>query len=367
VRSFDDLPMGKHTQVSPTGPVPLLQSPVAVSTHTEWDALREVVLGIAAGAQVPRVKDESLHAVDYGAVPDAEFARIQVGPYPRRIIEETEEDLETFAAQLRQLGIRVHRPATADFSVRRQVGRWYVDGYSAYCPRDTVLTVGTHAIETPMALRHRQDEARLLRHIVQTVRAPAPLLLDSLYDRSTLGVPTLRNDEPVFDAANCLKCGRDILFLIANTGNQAGADWLQAFLGSRYRVHPLRDIYAFVHIDSSIVPLRPGLVLLNAERVNEHNMPAFLRSWDKIYAPEPASIPCEAGWGAASKWIALNLLSLSPELVVVEQRQTALMRALARHGIQSLPIQLRHARTMKGGPHCVTLDLVRDGILEDYS
>jgi scyllo-inosamine-4-phosphate amidinotransferase 1 len=300
-------------------------------------------------------------------MPNEEFAKIPVGPYPRRIIEETEEDLETFAEALRKLGIRVHRPATADFSEVRQVGRWRVDGYAAYCPRDTILTVGTHAIETPMALRHRQDEARLLRHIMRTVRAPVPQLLDSIYDRSTLGVPTLRNDEPVFDAANSLKCGRDILFLIANTGNQAGADWLQSFLGAEYRVHPVRGVYAFVHVDSTIVPLRPGLVLLNPERVNESNMPAFLRRWDKIYAPEPVSIAADPAWGPASKWIALNLLSLSPELVVVEKHQTGLMRELARHGIESLPIQLRHTRTMKGGPHCVTLDLVRDGNLEDYS
>ena len=345
----------------------MIPTPVEVQTHNEWDPLREVVVGIAAGAQVPTVKDESLHAVDYGAMPDEEFARIPVGPYPRRIIEETEEDLETFAEQLRKLGIRVHRPARADFSAVRLVGRWRVDGYAAYCPRDTVLTVGTHAIEAPMALRHRQDEARLLRHIMRTVRAPVPQLLDSLYDRSTLGVPTLRNDEPVFDAANCLKCGRDILFLIANTGNQAGADWLQAFLGLEYRVHPVRGVYAFVHVDSTIVPLRPGLVLLNPERVNAANMPPFLRRWDKIYAPEPLSVPADPAWGPASKWIALNLLSLSPELVAIEKRQTSLMRELARHGIESLPIQLRHTRTMKGGPHCVTLDLVRDGAFEDYS
>lgn len=340
---------------------------ITVSTHSEWQPLRRVVVGRACGAQVPRVKDESLHAVDYGALSDAAFEAIATGPLPRRVIEETEEDLARFVEQLESLGIQVDRPAPADFSEIRTVGRWRVDGYSAYCPRDTVFTVGHHAIETPMALRHRQDEARLLRHIVQTVQAPRPQLLDSLYNRSTLGVPTLCNDEPVFDAANCLKLGRDILFLIANTGNQAGADWLQEFLGPPYRVHPVRDVYAFVHIDSTIVPLRPGLVLLNPERVNERNMPQYLRRWDKIYAPPPVSLPADPAWSPASKWIGLNLLSLSPELVVVEEHQTGLMRELKSHGIDSLPIRLRHTRTMKGGPHCATLDLIRDGELEDYS
>lgn len=340
---------------------------IAVHTHNEWDPLREVIVGSAVGAQIPTVKDESLHSVDYGHLDDEHFARVPTGPYPKRVIEESNEDLDAFATGLRQLGIRVHRPAVAGFQTPYRTPDWAVDGYYAYCPRDTILTVGTQAIETPMALRHRQNEAeRLFGHLLQTVRVPRPRLLDSLYDRSTLGVPTLRNDEPVFDAANCLKLGRDILFLISNTGNQAGADWLQEHLGPDYRVHAIRGVYSFVHVDSTIVPLRPGLVLLCPERVREDNLPPYFRSWDKLYAPPPQTVPCDPTLGPASKWIALNCLSLRPDLVAVEQSQTGLMRELERRGIEPFPVRLRHMRTMSGGPHCVTLDLVRDGTLEDY-
>ncbi len=340
---------------------------IAIHTHNEWDPLREIVVGCATGAQIPTVKDESLHSVDYGHLSKERFLAAPSGPYPKRVIEESNEDLDAFAETLRALGIRVHRPAAVDFRERYSTPDWSVDGYYAYCPRDTVLTVGEQAIETPMALRHRQNEAaRLFAHLFPTIRAPRPRLLDSLYDRSTLGVPTLRNDEPVFDAANCLKLGEDILFLISNTGNQAGADWLQAHLGSRYRVHPIRGVYSFVHVDSTIVPLRPGLVLLCPERVREDNLPPYFRSWDKIWAPPPETVPCDPTLGPASKWIALNCLSVRPDLVAVEASQTSLMRIFERHGITPLPVRLRHMRTMSGGPHCVTLDLVRDGGLEDY-
>ncbi|MCE9616094.1 MAG: inosamine-phosphate amidinotransferase 1 [Lentisphaerae bacterium] len=340
---------------------------VAVHTHTEWGRLREVVVGIAEGARIPTVKDVALHSINYGHLSDAEFARVPTGSFPPRVIEEATEDLEDFAQALRGLGIGVHRPRAADFSERHTTPDWSVDGCHAYCPRDTILTVGQQAIETPMVLRHRQTEARLYRHLVDTVRAPVPRLLDSLYDYSTLGVPTLRNEEPAFDAANCLKFGRDILFLISNTGNEAGREWLQAHLGPAYRVHPVRDVYSFVHIDSTIIPLRPGLVLLNPARVNETNIPAYFKSWDKLYAPEPDEVPFEPGWCGASKWIALNCLSLAPDLVAVEQGQTGLMRVFERHGLQCLPVRMRHARTMGGGLHCVTLDLVREGPLEDYA
>ena len=264
------------------------------------------------------------------------------------------------------MGIKVHRPAEPDFTEIYETEDWKVDGYYAYCPRDTILTVGERALETPMTLRHRQDEARFYRHLVDTESAPRPRLLDSIYDRSTLGVPTLRDDEPVFDAANCLKCGEDILFLISNTGNQAGADWLQEYLGPRYRVHPMRGIYSFIHVDSTIVPLRPGLVLFCPTRVNENNMPEFFRNWDKIFAPEPIEVPYDPAWSPASKWIAINLVSLAPDLVVVEKNQTNLMRLLEGYGIDSYPLQLRHMRTLAGGPHCISLDLIRDGTLEDY-
>ena len=58
------------------------------------------------------------------------------------------------------VGIRVHRPPPTDFTRIYRTQDWAVDGHYAYCPRDTILTVGTRAIEAPMAMRHRQDEAR---------------------------------------------------------------------------------------------------------------------------------------------------------------------------------------------------------------
>jgi scyllo-inosamine-4-phosphate amidinotransferase 1 len=324
-------------------------------------------VGIATGAQIPTIRDHSLHCVDYGLHSDEDFRQIKTGPYPSQIIEESNEDLDNLAEALTNLGVRVHRPPETDFSAIYSTPDWSVDGYHAYCPRDSILTVGTQAIETPMTLRHRANEARIYRSIVDTVPAPKPRLLDSIYDRTVRGVPTLKNHEPIFDAANCLKCGTDILFLISNTGNEAGAEWLRQHLGSRYRVHSVRDVYCFIHIDSTILPLRPGLVLLCPERVNERNMPQYFRNWDKIYAPEPVKMACEPEWNPASKWVSMNVFSIRPDLVVVEERQIPLIKLLERHGIGVLPIRLRHMRTMGGGPHCVTLDLVRTGTLEDYS
>ena len=62
----------------------------------------------------------------------------------------------------------------------------------------------------------------------------------------------------------------------------------------------------------------------------------------------------------------MNLLSINPECVVIDQDQVPLMRILEKHGIESIPLPARQARSMSGGFHCNTLDVKRKGGLEDY-
>jgi len=39
---------------------------------------------------------------------------------------------------------------------------------------------------------------------------------------------------------------------------------------------------------------------------------------------------------------------------------------MEKHGVTPVPVQMRHMRTLAGGPHCVSQDLVREGKLESY-
>jgi glycine amidinotransferase/scyllo-inosamine-4-phosphate amidinotransferase 1 len=62
----------------------------------------------------------------------------------------------------------------------------------------------------------------------------------------------------------------------------------------------------------------------------------------------------------ASKWIALNMLSINADTVIVDAAQAKLIQTLENHGLTVIPHTLRHSRTLGGGFHCVTLDLVRE-------
>jgi N-dimethylarginine dimethylaminohydrolase len=56
----------------------------------------------------------------------------------------------------------------------------------------------------------------------------------------------------------------------------------------------------------------------------------------------------------------MNMLSIDENTVVIDAAQTQLIKDLDRCGITSIPLTLRHSRTLGGSFHCVTLDLVRE-------
>jgi len=196
------------------------------------------------------------------------------------------------------------------------------------------------------------------------------MLLDSLFEGADLNKPTPRNDEPAFDAANVLRFGQDLIYLVSATGNELGGRWLQSILGEQFRLHFFKDVYYGSHIDSTLVGLRPGLVLANPARVNDETLPKILKQWKVIYSPPMENTDrYNADYLAksiGSDWIDMNVFSINPNLVVVDQSQPSLIRLLEKEGLDAIPLRLRHSKMLGGGPHCVTLDVRRAGTLERY-
>jgi scyllo-inosamine-4-phosphate amidinotransferase 1 len=343
----------------------------AVDVHNEWDPLEEVVIGTTTGARVP-TGDRSLLAIEFADLGSP--AAIPSGPYAAQILDETEAELEALCAVLTDLGVTVRRPGWRDTAAEFSTPDWRSDGFYDYCPRDALLPLGDTIIETPMVLRSRFLEPLAYKELLleyfasgaRWISAPKPRLDDSMYAPEAPAGERLLDLEPAFDAANVLRFGTDILYLVSDSGNLKGARWLQSAIGDAYTVHPCRDIYASTHVDSTIVPLQPGLVLLNPARVSDETIPDFLRGWDRIYCPDLVDIGYAGPRPYCSVWIGMNLLVVRPGLVVADDRQRELIRVLEAHGIEVIPLRLTHSRTLGGGFHCVSLDVRRSGRLETY-
>ena len=302
-----------------------------INSNNEWGSLKEIILGTATNAHWPKnckVFRNLENTTSWKETP------VPCGLLDHRIVDETNEDLEKFKECLESLSIQVHRPKNLDFQT--------FDGMYNYCPRDRVLIVGNNIIDAPMLYPTRKKELDALVHLFNN------------------NVITCSESDVVFDAANICRLGNDLLYLVSESGNRQGARWLQEVLPN-HKVHLLDNIYSGVHIDSTISPVREGLVVLNADRITNDNIPSVLKSWDKIWMNGDDIVPQEfIGYPYASKYIALNFLTVNSNLIICDPKQTKLRQKLSNYKVDSIGVDLRHSRTLGGGHPCVTLDLVRD-------
>jgi glycine amidinotransferase/scyllo-inosamine-4-phosphate amidinotransferase 1 len=301
-----------------------------ISTFNEWDPLKKIVVGDASFANWPR--HDPVFAQESKKTLWKETP-VPSGAVPQWIIDESNEDLQRLADTLTQLGVEVERPTPMNFQTH--------DGMYNYCPRDRLLVYGNTIVDPAMMYPCRDMELQCYHDIV---------------DQAEHYHFMPRNEGLTLDAANVCRLDDKMLFLESDSGNRAAYNWLCGIFPS-VEIE-LCNFYAGVHIDSTVVPLREGLVMLNAARVNENNCPQVFKTWDKIYVDEVVAQGFYQ-YPYASKWIAMNMLVIDPHTVIVDKNQSELIRKLEQWNFTTVPLELRHSRTLGGGFHCVTLDLIR--------
>lgn len=299
-----------------------------IFSRNEWDQLKTCIVGRADNANWPRwdpVFQSELAQAPWRESPPPR------GPVPEWIIEEANQDLEILSDTLTELGVEVLRPDDFNFQAH--------DGMYNYCPRDRFLVWEDKVVDVAMLYPCRDMERQCYNHI-----------FDSLIEMP-------RHQGLILDAANIARLNDTWLYLESSSGNRAAYDWLcQAFPQVNIE---LCNFYRGVHIDSTVLPLREGLVLLNGSRVNDTNMPKAIKNWDKIYVNDVVERDFYQ-YPYASKWIGINLLVVSPDTVIVDKKQTEVIRQLEDHKFTVVPLELRHSRTLGGGFHCTTLDIRRE-------
>ncbi|GAA4080223.1 hypothetical protein GCM10022233_70520 [Streptomyces shaanxiensis] len=83
--------------------------------------------------------------------------------------------------------------------------------------------------------------------------------------------------EPVFDAADFVRAGRDLFVTRSNVTNRMGIEWLGRHLGPVYRIHEIESrCRTPMHIDTTFVPLAPGKALVNPEYIDVGRLPDVL-------------------------------------------------------------------------------------------
>jgi glycine amidinotransferase len=388
-----------------------------INSHNEWDRLIEVVVGTATGtsATLEWHKEEKIDEKVY-----EEALEICRQATPKRILDETNEDLSNLAKTISDWGAKVYRPNVHDISKIYSSPFWSSNGNNVYNVRDLNLVVGNNVIESPSQQISRYFESTTLYDIwykyfdegFTWISAPRPILKkdplqpyyrdekertltdEDLKHKELTGgrlekLHRLSENEILFEAANTLRMGKDLIYLVSSSGNYKGAKWLRSVLKNEYNVHITDKLYRASHIDSTLMCLKPGLIMLNSKRAKKENIPEILNKWEQIWHEDVAPPSDdeldfqkntrdklakrlqELGFntnlsGMSSPWVGMNFLSLDKETVIVEERQKSLIKVLELKKFKVIPVKMRHMYTQGGGIHCATLDTVRDSVYESY-
>jgi len=388
-----------------------------INSHNEWDKIKEIIVGTATGTSAtiewhrPEKIDEKIYK---------EALSLCKAATPKKFLDETNEDLTSLAKVLEDWGAKVFRPNVHDISKIYSSPFWSSNGNNIYNVRDLNLVVGNNVIESPSQSISRYFESTALYDIwykyfeegFTWISAPKPILKkdplkpyfrdekdrkltdeDIKHKELTKGriekLHKLDESEILFEAANTLRMGKDLLYLVSSSGNYKGAKWLSSVLNKEYNVHTTDKLYRASHIDSTVFCLKPGLVLFNSKRANKNNVPEIFNKWEKLWFEDVAP-PSEdelnlqknirdkiakrlkeLGFntnlsGMATPWVGMNFLSLDKETIVVDERQKSLIKFLEGKKFKIITVKMRHMYTQGGGIHCATLDTVRDSIYESY-
>ncbi len=368
--------MTPHATVtpSPAGPT----TPI-VNSYTEWEPLEEVIVGRADHAFIPR-----WHCSIEATMPKRHWSWFQAhggSPFPAEVTAAAARELDAFSMMLEREGIKVRRPDPVDWSLPFQTPDFGPEtGLYGAMPRDSLIVFGTEIVEAPMAWRSRYFEFRCFRSLLKEyfqagarwTMAPRPQLSEASFNDGTdarpydvqAGRSAVTEFEPVFDAADFCRVGRDVFCQLSQVTNRFGVAWLARHLEPTFRVHILEvtDPNA-MHIDASFIPLAPGRLLRNPERIQ--HLPDMFRDWE-ILTPPPPAIPEEHPLYFTSRWLSLNVLSLDERRVVVEAGETPTIDFLKQNGFEPIPVPFRNFCSMGGAFHCATCDIRRRGTLQSY-
>ncbi len=357
-----------------------------INIHTEWDPLKEIVVGNIG--KWSNIHPDFSFLLYYQDNVKNVFLENSI-ELQQHVIKQRQEDLDQMARVLSSRGVIVHRPLPLQKLHPFETPEFKDWPSACHNPRDQFLVMGNEIIETSCQWRKRYFENDFMKPILleqfrqgaKWTSAPRPAMGMNSFDLEH--IKTFGNAEKIlenwtetpsaleimFDGAQCLKFGKDIVMNIRTKNHELGLKWLQRHFEDRYRFHPVA--LTDNHIDGMFMPLSEGKLLINSGSMKSkiHLLPKFLKSWD-IIEPKSASSETinsqERGEVAlASSNININVLPLGPtETMIFDSTpdgDNPLRELLLKYGFETTHVRMRHCRLFDGGIHCASLDLDREG------
>jgi hypothetical protein len=327
-----------------------------------------------------------------------------------QIAVETEEDYQTIIKKLESFGVEILRPNLPTNSVVQ--GRYPAPPMT---PRDYMVMVGStfyqgqtdpftenyNAVKDPTwpNCTSWQQFAQLPEQIQRECAELHGLQrqqteYDDIFARIQAQGNCIKETKNI-SGAMLARIGRD-LFLGTEDYRQDPSELIQ-YMSAEFPDHRNHVVNTGGHSDGTYCPVCPGLIL------STQDVPTYADTfpdWEVVYLP-PADLihnrefaklkqKNKGKWwipgfeqdqeviNVVETWFThwtgfveetvfdVNLLIVDPKNVIVFNYNQQVFDALGRYGITAHVVPFRHRYFWDGGIHCVTTDLHREGVIQDY-
>jgi len=363
-----------------------------VNSWDEFSPLKHIIIGRPDGTCIPPDEPSSKYKVPH----DSDMKGLS-GRRSAASVALAQKEMDDLCELLRSHGVEVDRPDPIDWE--KPIKTPYFEtatGFGCMPARDVLLTVGNEICEATMSYRSRWFEYRAYRDILYRYwledhdfrweAAPKPKLSDDTFKLDYLDEHDASDmskriekmyakdfvskdwEEPLFDAADVCRLGKDLFVQHGFTTNLAGIEWIRRHFPN-HRVHAVNfpnDPYP-IHIDASFVPLRPGLIINNPIRrlPDEQRKLFFDNGWEILDAAMPVhNSPPPLCY--SSVWLSMNSLVVDEKHIIVEESEINQIQQFKDLGFEPIPVPFRNAYAFGGGIHCCSADVRREGGCNDY-
>ena len=343
------------------------------SVYQHWDPLKVMIVGKSYPPELyDYITNEKVRKVFY------------------RIAEETEEDYQKLSDLLTKLGVQVIRcNLDHDTEIAKDNAKKGIRIASPWAmqPRDGTIMLGETFYYQEHLKPALQEAIDLLDSKGNTISSTVPVT----------GFKYLNHDLYI-NSAMTSQIGKDLVIGSLDGEKVDNLPELQKTLQGQlpeYRVH-MTDTRG--HTDGSFCPVVPGLILsiMGSEQRYEDLFPG----WEVIYLPGESwfKIP---NWLTLKKhnggkwwlpgeelnqdftdyvsqwmnhWVGyveetvfdVNMIVIDKKNVIVNGYNEKVFDAFSRYGITPHICNFRHRYFWDGGLHCITSDIHRIGVMEDY-
>jgi N-dimethylarginine dimethylaminohydrolase len=318
-----------------------------VCSFNEWGKLREVVIGIEDNTIVADYLPILKWMTQEGINDFKKHAGMRSIEVDTRRILRLRKQLENHVKNLQKLGVKVHRTQPMRHPEEKRFLNDIQRGNMLFGGADFFRVIGSNVILlNSLRLPFRRKQVFAVRPVIEKLIRDR----DVRYAATPPPSPHYRKDDLFLENGDIMADGNNIYVGISgNSSSEAGAAWLQQFLGKPYKVSAIKLHPKTLHIDCVCSLTRPGLLTYYPDLVGE--LPKELKKWDKIKVYKQKGE--DEAFGA-------NTLTIDTKTVLMAEQYERVADEYRKRGITVITEPLDATIEYGSGARCLTGVLRRD-------